>query len=107
MTEQELNKKLAEWAGVEEQKVYVPDPMDYPDHKLILARSSYPDFTHSLDACFKWLVPKAREELTQDRLYLVLYNWISSIGYFDGDSESALALCKTIEKLIDSKGKEN
>jgi len=79
MNEQELNKKLAEWAGFSYTMHYVPcvghteeddpDPMYLelwvnPSKELIDLHWDFghsvfePNFTQSSDSCFKWLVPK-------------------------------------------------
>ena len=89
MNEQELNEKLAEWAGcaMEYDRVY-----EKP-------------FTQSLDACFKWLVPKL------NHIEMVGHNgdfvWnpeikdrLATVSTIGGKSP-ALALCLAIEKLID------
>jgi len=84
----ELNQKLAEWEG-----------------------GGWHSYTTSLDACFKWLVPKYISEVCMLPMGL---NSIMSIYTFlfaewlkvmrDG-VEPAPALCKAIEKLIDSEHK--
>ncbi len=112
MNQQELNKKLAEWAGFKET------PSSYagrefiwqvPDGSSII---DLPNFTNSLDACFKWLVPK----LKVDEDTIMFAHPIESMKYYceiiDADGEPiagslaykapALALCLAIEKLIDS-----
>ena len=125
-----LNKKLAEWAGFE----YVNEPYwvfkahpNYEPFEVYGARwvtpdgraASYklPDFTNSLDACFKWLVPKLRELKWKLRLgcgdlsgkfHTQLICWEKEyvrqtrpiISVYDKDNP-ALALCLAIEKLID------
>jgi len=88
---EELNKKLAEWAGLK-----------WDRYK---GKYQYP-FDVSLDACFKWLVPKVR---TQYHIHfhstdgkaewrVVLSNANETI--YGRDNNPALALCKAIEKLI-------
>jgi len=64
-----------------------------------------PDFTSSLDACFKWLVPKMfYYQLSGDgkkHHCEILHKVIQ--GYYGGDAETpSLALCLAIEKLIDA-----
>ena len=108
----ELNQKLAEWAGFKDIKLkdcgdaelwsYVgTEPDKYSPWKQVML----PDFTISLDACFKWLVPKVK--------YYQINNWNKKqkpIAFvLDADENTysasaetlALALCKAIEKLID------
>jgi len=75
------------------------------------------DFTHSLDACFEWLVPKVvctikwielksgdlghRARIMRLEMYTE-----PQIEYEGFDRETpALALCKAIEKLIDEEAK--
>ena len=69
MDTQELNKKLAEWAGwkyleweadVKDEIHDEPQRMKMPpwiDPEYEMPHWSPPWFTSSLDACFKWLVP--------------------------------------------------
>ena len=97
---QELNKKLAEWAGfnltcyghglawfINNEALYCEiKDSETPEECL-------PNFTYSLDACFKWLVPKAEEKSK-----IVLYDWLVLRNTI---KEDALALCLAIEKLID------
>ena len=109
MTEQklqELNKKLAEWAGIN------PIPMEkiYYDHSTEIVED-LPNFTQSLDACFKWLVPKLN--LEEDELYGITFTYNQPDGGITCSvatekklsqaqgGNSALALCLAIEKLID------
>lgn len=107
----ELNRKLAGWAGFKVRwfkvggKIYA----EYPDGSLDTV-----DFTSSLDACFKWL----RGELHK-RGYNILFvaeangycKWAlvpinpelpMFTQYSLNSNEEALTLCKAIEQLIDS-----
>ncbi len=121
MNDQELNRKLAEWAGFsvntcdydwkEGQRWYTPEHGTCKD---------IPDFIHSLDACFKWLWPNLEWVQLSGQVYLNCDLACSShIRSFAGKptkqtvggtekSTSAktptLALCLAIEKLIDSQG---
>ena len=108
-----LNKKLAEWAGfrfghIKGEGNYYSYPNS--DEKYY----GYIDFIDSLDACFKWLVPKLQDKgIVVD---LIAYEHkgygcvISSvvddknIAIIRNDNP-ALALCLAIEKLIDEKDK--
>lgn len=103
MDEQELNKKLAEWVGVDSFPIY---PTGY----------DYPDFTQSLDACFKWLVPRLAEwsisNKERDEGEVLPYaeigyrNDSNKWSYFEEWAETpSLALCLAIEKLIDKEVK--
>jgi len=125
----ELNKKLAEWAGFKEadiKKYYYWEIGGERVAKWIEPNTDYhcklPNFTQSLDVCFKWLVPKLftwsigkNWELQSD--FTIKENGIKAsvdLHYVDPDkydqikpSEAiaetpALALCLAIEKLIDS-----
>jgi len=120
MDEQSLNEKLAEWAGFEFKEVKfdgadscgVPIPqwlgVDYGSWEP-------PNFTQSLDACFKWLVPKLLEQLdpdtikvelkygrTKEMVWTFLFEDWQAHSYHYAQAETpALALCLAIEKLID------
>jgi len=108
---EELNKKLAEWAGI---------PLSPIDFGVPCTEGGYdpPNFTESLDACFKWLVPKLNDsgygiyKFTQYSFHsfgveLGALTYQGTINrYMDGicaavAREPALALCLVIEKLID------
>lgn len=128
--EQELNKKLAEWAGFKrllragsKDRYY----WEIPDGRQRVEEDFLPDFTQSLDACFKWLVPRLKELCScnnghsDNDLYMDLrlcdgQGWTKSgwmcvvrcyrsIASVDGIESPALALCLAIEKLIDSEAK--
>lgn len=107
-TEQELNEKLAKWAGFTKKEYEVGKP----PHQLReyywltpkeLPVYEIPNFTQSLDTCFLWLEPKFP--------FLVLENYqagfrievsldMKSKGVAC-DKSASLALCRAIEKLID------
>ena len=114
-TEQELNEKLAKWAGfkkwTEEKKLpweTIGVIYKAPDNSY----NSLPTFANSLDICFKWLVPKLAQ-----KGYIVIVGSFEHNGYYafayyflnpeptqtiPADTP-ALALCRAIEQLIDSK----
>ena len=111
---EELNKKLAEWAGFRLGiSPYGDECLLYPDGGWARDEdmtSDFLSFTKSLDACFKWLVPKI-EGLQQiilqpdedGRWYLGMTvddELYENIGF-----DLALALCLAIDKLIDSEVK--
>ena len=114
----ELNKKLAEWAGFhyQEEDGYHYRGWIYADSLNQSRRYiSELNFTQSLDACFKWLVPKIDKthhltiELNWNRFTTELYllDGFGS-GKYVGEAETpALALCLAIEKLIDGECKHN
>ena len=107
-----LNKKLAEWAGL---------PLDATDFGLPYNQQVYkpPNFTESLDACFKWLVPKLplkkinwkRNWGTESDLYMsfrttweIVLDLHEIPFHVEGkDNNPALALCLAIEKLLEVK----
>jgi len=119
MSEQELNKKLGEWAGWVFD-VHAEYDYDYkhgyglwfaPNGEScdFVGHIKPPDFTQSLDNCFKWLVSKLRSFSisvikANDREWIFI---VSSNGKIEqGCSDNpALALCLAIEKLIDSETK--
>lgn len=112
MSEQELNKKLAEWAAIEVLHFNDDKHRHYRfGGEYDIWHEDEPDFLHSLDACFKWLVPKLKEMGLTITLYFGIESIFANIGYPDTDIREsiflgeagtpALALCKAIEKLID------
>jgi len=118
MYKQELNRKLAEWAGFTSIEVYNDGFVGYTP--VAQYDSHIPLFTQSLDACFKWLVPKAREEYPNLSVTLFYDNMFAQketcrLKKWDGSGWQllcieeaecpALALCLAIEKLIDRGGK--
>jgi len=111
MNKQKLNKKLAEWAfpSALECDVIIDGIWiitDEGEQKIRL-------LTESLDACFKWLVPKlpinahisVSKDIDRPTYYArILGHYFDSPQYVGIDDGSpALALCLAIEKLI---GKE-
>lgn len=119
VNKRELNKKLAEWAGFiyDEGAGYIGGGGNnnillsglwyQPDNDKI-GSPHPPDFTQSLDACFKWLVPKAipviarRYDLRGDRAYEALFRfWYEERRKIDEPDVDALALCLAIKKLVD------
>jgi len=116
MDEQELNKKLAEWAGLKDVHILC-DISDDPNclrTKDDWAWVGVPKFTQSLDACFKCFVPdncSACFNHFEDSVVCLLtiprvkgYGSNIYIGKA-GTKEDALALCLAIEKLIDEEAK--
>ena len=103
---EELNRTLAEWIGLE---IHITDtPTDKPEmwekHGTTLVNVGWIDFTESLDACFLRLMPKVKSKLdtksTHTEYYKLLLIWSATIE--DKVGGEALALCLAIEKLIDS-----
>ena len=103
MNQQELNKKLAEWAG------FLPPICDADYHMRQPTKYKpcleIPHFTDSLDACFKWLIPKLDGYTISYSPEKCAHEAIarSCNRYFNSwhETNPALALCLAIEKLID------
>lgn len=104
---EELNKKLAEWAGwtINKQTRYWQDPDGFRH-----GSEEPPNFTHSPDVCFKWLVPKAQDEGIVIHLICYehkgfganCYDIVHNVRYDDVENDnSTLAICLAIEKFID------
>jgi len=53
---QEQIKEFWEGCGMGIERVRIPDPLDYPKHKLMTIRESYPLI--DLNTLFKYAVPK-------------------------------------------------
>jgi len=120
INEQELNEKLAKWAGfVKHENEAYPDRVwtewTHPDGK---GWTRELNFTKSLDACVKWLVPKIHAYVLQSfstahhlhhASVALPYTNIQNIQVFEANVERtenpALALCLAIEKLIDEANK--
>ena len=119
-THAELNRKLAEWAGFENisHLAIKPHPnfvmWRCPDGGTIFDNA--PNFTQSLDACFKWLVPKLTNikqmgsRKTVEIIRFFEFKKDSTWCHLETDWQAefetigetpALALCNAIEKLID------
>ena len=104
MEKQKLNKKLSEWAGLKLAKEPCATGFYlFADEEGVCYEA---DFTQSLDACFKWLVPKAIDEImaeqecSSDIAYAILFKkWLQELELII--PEAALALCLAISKLIE------
>jgi len=113
MTDEAINKKLAEWAGFryDEDGEFVNgmwanlSGWSRPGEKVRFPE--VPEFTDSLDLCFQYLVPKL------DQLTIEWDTALVSTAYVYGDAADrvfswadatspALALCKAIEQLIEA-----
>jgi len=119
MADQELNEKLAKWAGFtyhgEIQSLYQHSPYGWLNPNYVYCKEGLPKFTNSLDDCFEWLVPKVKYQLELgvllNRIHGKLYACI--LTTYKGDiaaepakhKEPALALCKAIEQIIDKEDK--
>jgi len=110
-SEQELNRKLAEWAGFRPfpqkgwEGEYAP-----PEGVQVVWTTFRPRFTQSLDQCFKWLAPKLfhldwnLKLFSDDGYYFAQLEkqdqsdeWSSVVGVL----EPALAFCLAVELLAD------
>ena len=116
----ELNEKLAKWAGITQaqMKEWVMHPTGEEISVEGKPLKIYPNFTSSLDACFKWLVPNLEASGSASVFRGIEFN-VGDIGekpwqcilfaknghdYTEGYADTpALALCKAIEKLIDKR----
>jgi len=112
-----LNEKLAEWAGFTVvQSVSMGGEASVAQYLLPDGKHhcwGCPNFTESLDACFKWLVPKLGKvwlayglnDDTSSPLYKAFA--CNNLTCFTIFAETpALALCRAVEKLIDG-GKDD
>ncbi len=125
MNEQELNKKLAEWAGFvsSHSSPFGAIPIDkeptwYDPNDNWIANRQLPAFTSSLDACFKWLVPKLNTfystfEISFDTaenpnryIITIAHHFCGQVYRANSKDNPALALCLAIEKLVDSEAKQ-
>lgn len=116
---QKLNEKLARWAGFHQTQTSVGTWWHTPNGKSIPNNKRLPVFTDSLDACFKWLVPKL---VQMPNLHIIDYQYIGccqeikllrhgwlivladdEADYSANDDYPALTFCLAIEKLIDRK----
>jgi len=120
MENEELNRKLTNWAKTKE---HFTDEEGCPHRKVV-------QFTESLDVCFKWLVPKldkldisknTRLSINSDCPNRIQVCVMIDKSYHNksgllirneiwgnaADENPALALCLAIEKLIDEGGDKN
>ena len=126
MNEEELNKEMVEFAGFKRSNDHLPEnEWDFyllygetnPQTLIrpILARGMLNkglNFTKSLDACFKWLVPKIRERGLLLELNDMKPDWhwdiwkpkgTGEILACEDDEHPALALCLAIAKLLEAR----
>ncbi len=91
MTDQENDGILAKWAGFTQTQRYAGLCWDTPQGEAL--GISPPDFTHSLDAQAKWIIPKACYEYGD----IVVYELLSGLmlaGEFTAEAcaEAVLSL---------------
>jgi hypothetical protein len=110
MADEELNKKLAEWAGFEKKLAFESGKHKFYWHVSPGGEEADVQFTTSLDACFKWLVPRVTPS---NEVQIIIppnteKRFIAVIGHGEGIEADtpALSLCKAIEQLIDGEGKD-
>lgn len=124
----ELNRKLAEWAGLHRNEPTGGFWWDSEGNLIFdFHKPEEKGFTHSLDLCFKWLVPKVLEEYNiefysfkqkSSQFYSEVNIWKKGKTKYsfeilqdkhiakafeqgkDLDKITALALCKAVEELI-------
>jgi hypothetical protein len=116
-----LNEKLIKWlypkARVRHGDFYsefIPSGKPWRTH--MIDAQEVPNFTTSLDACFKWLIPKlTRRCIDPEIIYdhdmdywqITLKNWTSNCSLDSPTTECKeadeipLNLCRAIETLID------
>jgi hypothetical protein len=116
---EKLNKKIAKWCGWK----YFPE--EDQDRRWLIPKPynvwtwNCPNFTNSMDACVKWVIPKLHSKLFR----LSLYTYInleplvqidlagltlpedSPICYRGFGETIPIAFCLVVEKLIDSESK--
>lgn len=108
---QELNEKLARYLGLKDIQVLLDHAgkvtkiqFENPEHCQLYMIIE--PFTDSLDACFKWLVPKLDYFCltTEDKggFYADVSIGEEYAEYFKAETP-ALAICLAIEELIDRK----
>jgi len=113
MDEQELNRKLAEWAGFTSKMEWYHGGLRFPsyEYREWTAPNSnckkLPNFTESLDACFKWLVPNLLHYHLQRVQHTDAPSHYARVQLRLGQLREAyaetpaLALCLAIEKLME------
>jgi len=107
--EKALNEKLAKWASVKYCRYW-----SHPGHDDRLCDGPIPNFTQSLDACFKYLMPKLIKEKAwntelrnspyyPNQFQVVIDNSLNPhLKRYQAQSENqALALCLAIGQLVD------
>ena len=101
---QELNEKLARWAG------FVPcgKSFEWPNQKGMYYHAPAPDFTSSLDAQVKWLWPKLifceilMPIFSMDGNFKARVAKNTNKEYISYANTPALAAARAIEQLIDN-----
>lgn len=114
------NKRLAEWLELDITHKF--EPVGVNDIRActkcgapkppVFEYCGLPDFLHSLDTCFKHLVPKALAMLLKEGyvppVMKLFQLWYDELVSLTGDSsnvqQAALALCKAIEKQFGLEG---
>ncbi len=118
MDEQELNKKLAKWAGFYcEKGKRSGDNSDYEAWFVSSDKAEFigdepPNFSNSLDDCFKWLVPKAIDKIMGEQgcsnniaCAILFKKWLQQLEQIL--PIATLALCLAIKEFTETKKEEN
>ena len=96
----ELNRKLAEWAGLHRNEPTGGFWWDSEGNLIFdFHKPEEKGFTHSLDQCFKWLVSKAIAEFGIGKVCNALSDALFH-AYMLKTYDTADRFCKAIEKLI-------
>lgn len=99
----ELNEKRAKWVGfrhLNPDEVFGLNPDEWWHYPEGGFQHELPPFTESLDACFKWLVPKYLMEFGEDATLELLTEWAQSLILVYSIDQGAAILCKLIDTVI-------
>ena len=105
---EELNKKIYKWLGFTIRDYPEPkcelneEALFDPDGNFFGGLHHLPRFSHSLDACFKYVVPTVFKKDGQQGVEHLLDMWVNTMPDGCDLKEYALAFCKAVEKLIDA-----
>ncbi len=109
MDKADLNIKLAGWVGLKRRECIFPGAQVWYDLEFT---RGVPDFTASLDTCFKLLIPRLDHWDIWNGVPRVSRSvrgsnnaevWLGcSYGHAYSEESAALALCFAVEKLIDN-----
>ena len=113
MVQQELNEKIARFTELRDFQIFADHAGNYYRMEFTDPRHSQlyivcDAFHLSLDACFKWVVPKVKFfSLSSDSAgFVASILHTENLHYYQAEAEApALAFCLAVEKLIDSEEK--
>jgi hypothetical protein len=106
MTDQELNERLAKAVGFEKRKVDWSGFLRWysPDGELYDAGLTIPNFTISMDACLKWIVPSIKFVFDLHRLNTGQWECrivTSTMGGYEAVADTmSLAFCLAADKYF-------